>query len=59
MFTSNVHVGLWRNVWIVTFTTLRPSGMVMIQRPADSEIKIFHRGSCQEVHIEPAEIMQS
>lgn len=38
MFTSNVHVGLWRTVWIVTFPPLSTSGMVMVQQPADSEI---------------------
>jgi hypothetical protein len=47
MFTSNVHVGLWRNIWIVTFTTLSPGSMIIVQQPADSKIKLFDGSSCQ------------
>lgn len=59
MFTSNVRVGLRRNVWIVTFPPLSTSGMVMVQQPADSEIMMVRGGSCQDLHIEAAESLQS
>lgn len=50
---------LRRNVGTVTFTTLSTRGMVMVQQPADSEIMIVRGGSCQNLHSEPAETLQS